>query len=210
MSYAPAAGTIAGRIIEHMRRSTIGTHFTPQELADAAQCAAGSMSTYLATALRHKLVARIALGGGRTAFALLPGDAFEADEARGGRPQQTHVDAAAAPAMGKVGPASVFELGGVGAPPPADTMPAETPFKRWLEKRGEPSAEGPPRRRRAPSTSTAVIERIVVETPPELSCALFNTGDLVLEIPGTQPLRLSARQAADLVRYLKRAHPLFA
>lgn len=35
---------------------------------------------------------------------------------------------------------------------------------------------------------------------------MFNTGDLVIESPGSPALRLSKRQTADLVSYLQRFH----
>ncbi len=41
------------------------------------------------------------------------------------------------------------------------------------------------------------------EVPAPLACAIFNTGELLIEVPGHPPLRLSPAHAGELIQYLR-------
>lgn len=95
----------------------------------------------------------------------------------------------------------------VRAPPPprAAVAPATAPkSKRRAGAVTVRSPNDPPPRAARTRTSDAVT--IDAAAVAELSCAVFNTGDLLIEAPGQSCLRLNARQCADLVAYLQRFH----
>jgi hypothetical protein len=87
-------------------------------------------------------------------------------------------------------------------------------FKGWLQRKGEASAEGraktakptKPAKRRAPRETlvggAAPALQQVARPIPSLSCALYNTGELVIEAFEKQPLRLNRNEVRELVDYL--------
>lgn len=83
--------------------------------------------------------------------------------------------------------------------------------KQTRRARRTPAPPPPKKARAAPPAPLAPALPAVV-TPaspaaPALSVAVFNTGELLLEVPGQSALRLDGRQTADLLRWLQRVQP---
>ena len=101
----------------------------------------------------------------------------------------------------KTGPSSVFELGAsMGAEAPTAPEPAPAPAKKRTELGWKAPAKAraplaPPQQRR--------IADGMLQPTAGLACAIFNTGELLLETAQGQ-LRLNRDQARDLVHYLER------
>lgn len=112
-------------------------------------------------------------------------------------------------------------------PPVQRTVPAPrgtaipVPKKKTKAKRRPPptprAAPATPRRPRQVALTPArapALPSIAPPAPPPgapaLSVAVFNTGELLLEVPGQQPLRLDGQQTADLLRWLQRVQPTIA
>jgi hypothetical protein len=199
-AYHPLEGSIAARSIAHLATLPDGTWLHTRDLAAAINAPTSSMTPSLQAAVDHGALLTRQEGGRFLEWALPAArDAFDADERRGGKPVQRIVSAKAAPPAGTPGPSSVFEVGGA-APPSGG-------FKGWLARKGEASAEGRPTRK--PRAVTPVL----ATAPPPLAtpsvvCAVFNSGELLIEAPGQQPLRLAPEQTRDLLRWLRTFQPV--
>lgn len=107
---------------------------------------------------------------------------------------------------------SVFDLvppSGRGGADPGSKQQAAGPWKQPAaaakakgKSPGNPTSKTP-----APQAATAFnsISPIPIPIPPEraMACALYNTGDLVIEVPDQHPIRLTRTQTRDLVSYLR-------
>jgi hypothetical protein len=212
MSYTPRAGSIAASVIEHLLGKPKGTALTAAELCGFLnQPTSIGLGSFLAHPVKHGILSvERRDGDGVLVYSLgKPRDPVDADEERGGKPEQRIVKAKSMAMTAAPGPTSVFDQG-AGTPPPSG-------FKGWLKRQAEEPAPAP--RTKPPArhvrTNDGAVRRIpqaivprVEQTslPPDICCAMFNTGDLLIEAPGQQPLRLNARQCADLVGYLQRFH----
>lgn len=91
-------------------------------------------------------------------------------------------------------------------PAPTKAAPsAKGGFKGWLEKKGQPSAEGRSwqKKGKKPAVRAGGSEGAVVPVAmPAVKCGLFNDGELRIEVPGQPELRLVKPQARQLVDYL--------
>lgn len=110
--------------------------------------------------------------------------------------------------VGKEGRFKVYGLPHqvVPAAPTATAERAPRGFREWLQRKGEPSAEGRQLKRRPPpsqSVTPSTPAAPLIDTPPAVTCGLFNTGDLVIEAGG-QVMRLARSQVRELVAYLDR------
>lgn len=216
--YAPKPGSVAARALEHVLGFPIGTEVSGSDICAAiGHDKAAGISPFLDTAVTHGLLACRKDAATRQLFYSLgaPRDVFDADERRGGKPLQRTVKASDKPLKAAPGPSSVFDTG-TGTPPPSG-------FKGWLKREAEkpdsepaaapapkPTVKPPAVKVRRKDGSVQRIPRPLeprlerTHTGPGIACAMFNTGDLVIEVPGQPSLRLSAMQSADLVGYLQR------
>ena len=104
--------------------------------------------------------------------------------------------------------------------PAAKPRPAGKGTRVYTAKKGKPAVATPRPRPAAPkvkaqrvpfamAVAPAPIASIAPSAiappppPPPLACALFNTGDLVIEAPDQPALRLTRPQARELVNYLQ-------
>lgn len=211
--YQPAQGSTAARAIAHLATLPDGTWLRTRDLADAIGAPASGMMPNLQRAIDHGALQSRQAQGSRFLEWALPAalDAFEADERRGGRPVQRTVPAAAASPAGKPGPASVFELSG--APPTAANGLG------WKQPKARAKAKTPgrpPRKPRKPrqAATPQALALVAPASPapppadPSVVCAVFNTGELLIEARGQQPLRLAREQTRELLAWLRSFQPV--
>lgn len=128
--------------------------------------------------------------------------------------------------MGDGTPAAAAAADGEPEAPPAEpprrasrvkaVAPRMQPYQRRAQstKRAAPAKTARPKPKPRAALVTVVSPPPSATAPlaaaPSLSCAVFNTGELLLEVPGQAPLRLDGRQTADLLRWLQRVQPTLA
>lgn len=193
--YTPKPGSVAAKVVEHMLGQPLGTVFTSKEICEALDLQSSNLKNYIVPLISHDIVRAISDGTRSLSYELGQRvDPFDADAANGGKPQRRHVKAGSTPPV-KTGPSSVFELGGPSPP---------SGFKGWLARKAEAETTPPQKRERRAIVAAPVRQEVTLQSTAELACAMFNTGDLLIEAPGQPILRLNSRQCADLIGYLQR------
>lgn len=201
MTYKPTPGSKTAQALEHLQAQPGGTKLTCADFVATFGWDSSNVKNYLKSLLDHGIVVAEQVGDTRKQCYQLPvagkppADAFEADERRGGQPLQRIVPATQAPKPSARSPASVFHQAGAQAPASAVWKAA---------KSGKPAA---PKRTSAPQQLTTVVATRPTEREPRIACAVFNTGEMLLELPGQPPLRLDRDQSADLLRWLQKVQP---
>lgn len=200
------ATSVAARAIAHLRTLKPSTWCTSHVIADAIDsdttAIAGSLAPYvkrgevqLSKEGRNNLYS---LGAGKRET--LDDEPPEADE-----PRQRVTKAKAGDRAETNGHASVFHAAG--------PMPHPSTWKGKVATKATRASARKPKKATALAIATVrrQVRRAAVPTPPQphsLAVALFNTGELVLEV-GQQPaFRLSREQTGELIDYLMRLDQL--
>lgn len=221
-AYVPKAGGLADRAISLLRSLPPGTRLSTTKLAAALGISAGNVSNNLKGAVVHGWIVAHGFGKGY-GLPAMPQAAVEPEEVPAvDEPQQRIVDAAVAPVIRTHGPSSVFDLGssavnGSASPrrmrknaAPTAEEPLTPPEGKWLgwkparRRKKKVAAQRPPKKPNPPAIAAQPkTHAVTTALPRPLACALFNTGDLVIEAPNQPPLRLTRPQARELVNYLE-------
>jgi hypothetical protein len=202
MTFKPSQGSKQEQALQHLQAQPSGTKLSCADFVATFGWDSSNVKNYLQSLIRHDLVVAEPMADSRKQCYRLavqgkpPADAFEADERRGGQPLQRIVPAAQAPRPATRSPASVFHQAGPQAPASAVWKAAKT------DKRSSA-----PKRATTPQQLTAVVATRATEREPRIACAVFNTGEMLLELPGKPPLRLDRDQCADLLRWLQKVQP---
>jgi hypothetical protein len=182
-TYTPRPGSKAEQAAMHLQaRGELST----AELSDAIDCESGTLHALLAVPVKYGYLAREKRDG-ITRWRMGDGTPLPA-EPDDDPPVQRIVSAAHAPKK---------------------SLATRAPHARSAK---------PARAKQAARANKAKATPLAIATPPppktagapSLSCAVFNTGELLLEVPGQAPLRLDGRQTADLLRWLQRVQPTIA
>jgi hypothetical protein len=233
-TYTPKPGSVPARAIEHLHDMGPGSKLLTGDLARQIGVECHNLLPCIEKAIESGLLVLERVSP-RRAFVCLPnGDPADV-------PQHKLVSAAQAPRPATMAAPSVFAMGDSlrpSMPPPNGAAEVAAPpnaasgFKRWLEGKGETSAEGAhwrkqakpkadhkskaplakpaakakpgPRKAAAPAPATAITSVTPAPASPSVEVALFNSGSLHIEVPDQPPLRLSRTQARELVTYLER------
>jgi hypothetical protein len=140
MSYTPREGSIAFRTIELLTaRAPLKVGIV--DICDEIDCERQSFHASVAMAIRAGVIA-IEEVDGETLYSL--GDGVPLPEAS---PPAPSVEAP--PPTPRAAPARKYAAAPKLDPAPPPETKKATPFKRWLKKKGEPSAEAPRKKRAA-------------------------------------------------------------